>query len=204
MGKRHSKKLKDPEIGLDKAELNALMVSTKMSSQEIMKWYNGFMIDCPSGRLSKKEFIKIYEELFPSGKARKFCELVFNVFDKDKTNTIDFSEFIMACSLTSRGKPKDNIALAFEVYDSNHDMLLQREEMQVILEAVHELYEGTPIDKKTSTNRVELIINKFDVDKSGAVSKTEFIEGVSNDPRIKKMLNQRQISNHSLQSHSPL
>lgn len=100
------------------------------------------MIDCPSGRLSKKEFIKIYEELFPSGKARKFCELVFNVFDKDKTNTIDFSEFIMACSLTSRGKPKDNIALAFEVYDSNHDMLLQREEMQVILEAVHELYEG--------------------------------------------------------------
>lgn len=46
MGKRHSKKLKDPEIGLDKAELNALMVSTKMSSQEIMKWYNGMVIYC--------------------------------------------------------------------------------------------------------------------------------------------------------------
>jgi hypothetical protein len=46
------------------------------------------MIDCPSGRLTKKEFIKIYEELFPTGKAKKFCDLVFNVFDKNNTNTI--------------------------------------------------------------------------------------------------------------------
>lgn len=48
----------------------------------------------------------------------------------------------MACSLTSRGKPKDNIALAFEVYNSNSDSILEREEMQIIIEAVHELYEG--------------------------------------------------------------
>lgn len=48
----------------------------------------------------------------------------------------------MACSLTSRGKPKDNIALAFEVYISDSDSILEREEMQIIIEAVHELYEG--------------------------------------------------------------
>lgn len=48
----------------------------------------------------------------------------------------------MACSLTSRGKPKDNIALAFEVYNSDSDSILEREEMQIIIEAVHELYEG--------------------------------------------------------------
>jgi Ca2+-binding EF-hand superfamily protein len=151
MGKRHSKRLKDPGDGtqqeptihgMDSAKLHALMVSTKMSREEILKWHAGFMIDCPSGRLSKKEFMKIYEELFPSGRAKKFCELVFNVFDKEKLNTIDFGEFIIACSLTSRGKPKDNIAMAFEIYDSNNDATLQREEMKIILEAVHELYEG--------------------------------------------------------------
>lgn len=46
------------------------------------------MLDCPSGRLTKEEFVKIYEELFPSGRAKRFCESVFNVFDKNKTNTI--------------------------------------------------------------------------------------------------------------------
>ncbi len=148
MGKRNSKSLKDPGEGepviqeMDSTKLHALMASTKMSREEILKWHAGFMIDCPSGRLSKKEFMKIYEELFPTGKAKKFCELVFNVFDKEKSNTIDFGEFIIACSLTSRGKPKDNIAMAFEVYDSNNDVALQREEMKIILEAVHELYEG--------------------------------------------------------------
>lgn len=86
MGKKQSKKRKDPILGA--AELHALSVSTKMDQDEILKWHNGFMIDCPSGKLSKKEFIKIYEELFPIGKAKKFCDLVFNVFDKEKTNTI--------------------------------------------------------------------------------------------------------------------
>lgn len=146
MGKKLSKSspVEDNPHALTKAELNALMASTKMSRQEILKWHKGFMIDCPSGRLSKKEFLKIYEELFPTCRAKKFCELVFNVFDKDQTNTIDFSEFIMACSLTSRGKPKDKLALAFDVYQSyNEDILLKKEDVKLITEAVHELYEGT-------------------------------------------------------------
>ena len=46
------------------------------------------MLDCPTGRLSKKEFIKIYEELFPTGKATKFCDLVFNVFAKNESESI--------------------------------------------------------------------------------------------------------------------
>ena len=48
----------------------------------------------------------------------------------------------MACSLTSRGKPKDNVAAALNVYDENEENILQREDMQLIIEAVHELYEG--------------------------------------------------------------
>jgi len=150
MGKKLSKSASEHNTDnhtLSKEELNALITSTKMSREEILKWHRGFMIDCPSGRLCKKEFLKIYEELFPTSRAKKFCELVFNVFDKEKSNTIDFSEFIMACSLTSRGNPKDKIALAFDVYNSeNENNLLQREEIKLILEAVHELYEGFKIE----------------------------------------------------------
>lgn len=158
MGKKLSKNNVEEEKPheLTKAELDALIASTKMSRQEILKWHNGFMKDCPSGRLSKKEFLKIYEELFPTCRAKKFCELVFNVFDKEKTNTIDFSEFIMACSLTSRGKPKDKLALAFDVYQSyNEEFLLKKEDVKLITEAVHELYEGKSIFSKIS-NKFEM------------------------------------------------
>lgn len=73
---------------LGDAELEALVLCTQMSRAEIIKWHKGFMIDCPSGRLTKKEFIKIYEELFPSVRAKRFCDNVFDVFDKANTNTI--------------------------------------------------------------------------------------------------------------------
>ena len=61
----------------------------------ILIFDKGFYKDCPTGRLTKTELIKIYEELFPSGRAKKFCDLVFNVFDKNKTNTIGKSIFNM-------------------------------------------------------------------------------------------------------------
>ena len=82
------------------------------------------MKDCPNGRLSRIQFVKIYEEMFPTHRAQRFCDMVFKVFDKNNTNTIgkftgpvtcslfsaiaqevlglfsDFRQFIMTCSLT--------------------------------------------------------------------------------------------------------
>ena len=89
MGLKNSKR-----EALSEAELKALVATTKMSKSEILKWHRGFLNDCPSGRLSKNEFIKIYEELFPTTRAKRFCDLVFNVFDKNKSNTIGMLLFL--------------------------------------------------------------------------------------------------------------
>ena len=50
------------------------------------------MADCPSGRLTRTEFVKIYEQLFTSGRAQRFCDLVFKIFDKKNTNTIGMKQ----------------------------------------------------------------------------------------------------------------
>lgn len=76
---------------LNEAELSALVAATEMSRSEIIKWHKGFMADCPSGRLTKSELITIYEQLFTSGRAKRFCDLVYRVFDKKNTNTIGIS-----------------------------------------------------------------------------------------------------------------
>lgn len=62
---------------------------------------------------------------------------------------------------------------------------------------------GAPISKQDSKQKVELIMNKFDFNNNGAISRTEFLECVSNDPQLKnRLLCSRQASNNSLQSQS--
>jgi hypothetical protein len=44
MGKNQSKQAKKEEKeSLSESELNALVISTKMSKEEIIKWHNGFI-----------------------------------------------------------------------------------------------------------------------------------------------------------------
>ena len=61
------------------------------------------MKDCPTGKLSRNEFIRIYIQFFPHGNPTDFARFVFKTFDKDNDGTICFAEFIRAVSITSHG-----------------------------------------------------------------------------------------------------
>ena len=101
--------------------------------------FSGFLKDCPSGMLTKEEFQKIYRQFFPFGDPSSFADYVFNVFDSDKSGSIDFKEFICALSVTSRGKMEDKLDWAFQLYDIDGDGKISYDEMLAIVEAIYKM-----------------------------------------------------------------
>lgn len=99
----------------------------------------GFLKDCPNGMLTKEEFQKIYKQFFPFGDPTSFADYVFNVFDSDKSGSIDFKEFICALSVTSRGKMEDKLDWAFQLYDIDGDGEISYNEMLQIVEAIYKM-----------------------------------------------------------------
>jgi Ca2+-binding EF-hand superfamily protein len=176
---------------LNKKAIEELSEKTQFTCDEIRHWHDGFLKDCPTGKLTKNEFAKIYSQFFPHGDPRAFAAFVFNIFDEDSSGSIEFEEFLQALSITSRGKLEDKLEWAFRLYDLDNDGSITRDEMLQIVTAIFAMV-GTcqtfQDSENTPEKRVDRIFKLMDTDNNGSLSKEEFLEGARQDKSIVQAL----------------
>ncbi|KAG7234224.1 hypothetical protein INR49_005482, partial [Caranx melampygus] len=85
---------------LSKELLEDLKSNTKYSETELSTWYQSFLKECPSGKISKEQFEGIYASFFPNADPTAYAhgtcsgklEWAFALYDVDGNGTISKNE----------------------------------------------------------------------------------------------------------------
>ena len=179
---------------LNPNDIAELKKQTQFSNSEIKDWYKGFKKDYPHGYLTIEEFKQIYGNFYPGGNASKFAENTFRVFDHNKDGKIDFREFMIGLSMSSKGSFDDKMKWIFQLYDTNNNGLISKDEMLVIVQSLREMSttaesEGGDCFAAAVQHHVDKLYEAADTNSDGQLSFDEFMNLAKTDPTISNVLN---------------
>jgi neuronal calcium sensor 1 len=182
MGQRVTKTNLTPD------EVQYLSTALDLSTEEILRWYQQFMIDCPNGKLDRAGFHRFYRMLH-RGQPQQLdwvADCVFNTFDFDKSGYLSFGEFLIAYIFSSCKDYQRKLNFAFQLYDINQNNIMEFDELVFAIRKMYEL-RGQTSDQ--IENQARQIFDRLDRNiKDGRITQEEFVAGCLFNPAIATLL----------------
>ena len=209
MGNQHHHQAQghlEPDLSLN--DYRYLMKQTHLTPHVIQGWYREFLTVCPTGQLTKSQFIKFYKELENSSikNVESIAENVFQAFDHNGllkgffcvgtfhvhfdilgNHRIDFKEFLIAYALTSLGEPSEKLQYTFSLFDRDHSQTIEMVEMIELLKKLFTITRNRMSDCSAECVAYD-IFRTLDLDQNQSLSREEFINGCLKNKAIRNML----------------
>ena len=110
-------------------------------------------------------------------------------FDTDHSGKIEFTEFLIAFNIRSKGTLDEKLNWTFDVYDHNNDGIIDRTELKKMFNLLFRMMEVDMKDERYDVNkRVDAMLMKHDASGDKVLDRQEFIEGIKKDVHLKKLL----------------
>ncbi|XP_026802218.1 guanylate cyclase activator 1g [Pangasianodon hypophthalmus] len=153
---------------------------------QIHSLYTIFMKECPSGAMHLHEFCRIFGVQRSSEDEALFMKTIFQSFDQNQDDMIDFLEFVAAVHLVLRGKLQDRLKWSFKVYDRDENGKLDKNEVKNIIKIICKL-------KKKNTDMTpdevcDKIFEHVDLNNDDQISLSEFMVGAQRDAWLVDLL----------------
>jgi Ca2+-binding EF-hand superfamily protein len=141
----------------------------------------------------------MYASLCPNGNGEVFAAHIFRAFDLDRSNTVDFREFLIGLSMTSTCSPLETkLHWIFHVFDIDGNGLLTRNECLEVIDVIIR-FNSSKEDHNEEQPEVERLIRSakksmmriFDnISDShcNTLTITQFVDGCVKDEFISKLL----------------
>ncbi|KAL3993431.1 structural maintenance of chromosome 3 (chondroitin sulfate proteoglycan 6) [Sarotherodon galilaeus] len=147
-----------------------------------------FMKECPSGALHLHELKKIFGVPSSSVEESLFIETIFNSFDTNKDNTLDFLEYVAALHLMLRGNLEDRLKWSFKMYDNDGNGRLDRTEVKRLVRILYKIKLQKTHISMTPSQICDRIFELVDQNNDGEITLLEFMEGAQKDEWVMNLL----------------
>ncbi|KAI0984627.1 hypothetical protein GJ496_006884 [Pomphorhynchus laevis] len=185
MGNRPPK----PTTELNEDSVNALSYYARCDPRVVRQWHHQFLKLAPTGKLSKKNFIEIYQRAYPGINVKTLAEIVFKFYDEDNSNWISFYEFFLPNVLYTTMDPSLRARCLFRLIDTNNNQSISLKELTVTLKALYEL-RGVPDNKSPSGSKMksQQIIQNMDFNHDSVIDESEFVYALTRTPALREIL----------------
>ena len=163
----------DMAATLPRSDFTILSHRTNLSEQQIEEKHKEFILDYPSGFLTKQEFLHTFKDA--NWKVKEIASDIFTMFDEDESNTMDFSEFVIAEAAVTLASPREKLNWIFSVFDKDGGGVIDHREMRDVVIGLFTMA-GIRIHEDILVDRLKEMLEAIDIDGDGEIEKEEFIK----------------------------
>jgi len=159
-----------------------------LSRNPLLKEYKKFKQKFPSGGINRVQFQELAKSFLPpQQRTQQFIDRLFNAFDKDRSDQIDFHEFMLAMTLCSSDNPEDKLRFCFRSLDLDNNGFLDRNEITYAVELIFKHNPGLESKVAGDVNSAEKVVTKIfekvDANNDNKLTCEELVDFMRRDPK---------------------
>jgi len=174
---------------LSEDNVKSLVITTGLSAEEVKIGFEQFVLNHPTGYLTRKDFTAMIQKLLPRKAAATMADHLFRIYDKDRNGKIGFEEFLSVYQIMENGTPEQILGQIFNTFDVSQDGNVNAKDMKKVVKDMMVLIK---VDDNLKNSIADVIarnaFKEMDKNCNGKITAQDFVTACLEQDSYSKML----------------